>query len=134
MKKWIIIGVLLIVLGLFLFVGAAAVNGWDLSTLSVSQFETNTYEISDPFQDIHISTDTADIRFLPSDDGKAKVICHEDPKAKHLTALRDDTLSIEVSNTRKCASSLTIYSAPATMAQSTNLLSSGSCSIKPKRK
>lgn len=108
-KKWIIIGILLIVLGLFLFVGAAAVTGWDLSTLSVSQFETNTYEISDPFQDIHISTDTANIRFLPSDDGKTKVICHEDPKAKHLTSLQDGTLSIEVSNTRKWYDYITIF-------------------------
>ena len=108
-KKWIIIGVLLIVLGLFLFVGVAAVDGWDLSTLSVAQFETNTYEISDPFQNIHISTDTADIRFLPSEDGKTKVICHEATKAKHLTSLRDGTLSIEVSNTRKWYDYITIF-------------------------
>ena len=99
--KRVIIGIVLIVLGICLLIGILGMNGWELSILNTKQFETNTYEFREEIQDIYISTDTADLTFLPSEDGRCKVVCHEDPKAKHLATLKDGTLSVEITNARK---------------------------------
>ena len=101
MKALIIISVLLIVIGTALFAVAACSVGWDFTKLGAGKYETNTHEISEDFTDISINTNTADIVFIPSNDGVCKVTCYEDAKEKHSVKVTDGTLTIEVNNGKK---------------------------------
>ena len=66
----------LVLLGCILFVGVMTALKWDFSKLSTVKYETNTHEISEPFGDISLTTDTADIMFALSGDGKCRVECY----------------------------------------------------------
>jgi len=98
---WLITAAVLIVTGCMIFGGAMVSLGWDFTKLSTSEFETNTYEITEVFRNISVDTDTADLEFAPAEDGKCTVVCHEHPNAKHRVQITGDTLYIEVENTRK---------------------------------
>lgn len=65
------------------------------------KFETNEHVISEAFCNISLNTVTADISFVPSEDGKCKVVCYENRNAKHLVAIKDGTLAIEYVDVRK---------------------------------
>lgn len=60
------------------------------------RYETNIHEISETFSDISLTTDTADIVFALSNDGKCRVECYEPENAKHSAAVANDTLIIEI--------------------------------------
>ena len=97
-KFWLIVALLLLVLGILLFSLIMMTNGFDIFG---DKSETNTHEVTEEFKDISLSTDTADILFLPSEDGKTKVVCHENPKAKHSVKVDDGTLTINEVDERK---------------------------------
>jgi DUF4097 and DUF4098 domain-containing protein YvlB len=88
------LGTLLVIIGLLGFVVLMGSIGWDFTKLGTSNYETNTYEMDSDFANICIDVETADITFVPSDDGKCKVVCHEDPDERHLVFVDGDTLSI----------------------------------------
>ena len=100
-KIWLIVAAALVGAGLLLFVSVMAVNRWDFTKLGTGKYETNTYELHEEFSNISIKTDTADIVFAPSEDGVCRVICYEEEKAKHFAIVQDETLSIQVHNTKK---------------------------------
>lgn len=89
MKKTIIVW--LIIVASLLLVGCILV------ILSAAKYETNTYEIDKAFSDISITTDTADIIFALSDDGKCKVECYEEKNAKHSVTVENDVLVVKSS-------------------------------------
>ena len=97
-KIWLITAVFLVLLGCILFVGVMTTLKWDFSKLSTVKYETNTYEISESFGDISLTTDTADIVFALSGDGKCRVECYEDENAKHSVSVENDTLVIKINN------------------------------------
>lgn len=98
---WIIIASSLIVAGILVFVVAITASNFNFNQMLNSKYETNTYEITDSFDSFSIDVDTADIRFVPSEDGKCKVVCYEQPKIKHSVAVKDGALNIEVVDVRK---------------------------------
>ena len=83
-KIWIMIAASLMLVGRILV------------KLSTVKHETNTYEVSKAFSDISISTDTADIIFALSDDGKCKVECYEKGNAKHSVTVENDVLVVRI--------------------------------------
>ena len=95
-KVWLIIAASLVLIGGILFSGVMSTLSWDFSKLSTTKYETNSYEVSDAFNGISIDTDTADIVFAFSDDGKCTVECYEEEKSKHSVAVEEDTLIIKV--------------------------------------
>lgn len=99
-KIWLIIAALLVVAGLALFTAAMSAYRWNFTRLSTVTYETNTYEISEIFTNISIDTDTADIIFLPSPDGKCRVECCEEEKAKHSVTVQEGTLTIQLMDER----------------------------------
>ncbi len=104
MKKtivWLITATILIIIGTIILAGALTMNKWDLTKLNATKFETNNYEINEEFKNISIDTDTADIVFALSDDGNTKVICYEEEKMKHSVKVEEETLNIEIVNTKK---------------------------------
>ena len=94
-KHWLLAAGALVLLGCILFAGTLAAQGWDITKLSTTSFETNTYAVSERFRDIEITTDTADVAFAASEDGTCRVVCREAENAKHSVEVRNDTLTIE---------------------------------------
>lgn len=100
-RIWLITAASLVIIGLVIFAAVMTANGWDFTKLGTVKYETNTYEISDDFDSISISADTADIIFLPSDDGKCRVFCYEAEKMKHSASVQDGALTVNVNDTRR---------------------------------
>lgn len=98
-RNWLIAGSAMTVLGLLLFAAAMMTLEWDFVKLSTVAYETNQYAIGSDFRDISVDTDTADIHFLPSEDGKCKVVCYEEANSRHRVEVRDGCLFIQVTDT-----------------------------------
>ena len=100
-KIWLITAASLILLGGILYVGVMSMLGWNFKNLSTVRYETNEYEISEAYRSISVMTDTADIVFVPSEDGRTTVTCHEEQRMKHTVSVQGGTLVIERVDTRK---------------------------------
>lgn len=98
---WIIVATALIFVGACIFVTVMSLNEWDFMCLSSKNFQTNEYIISDSFENIEIKSDTAKISFLPSDDGKIRVVCYEEEKIRNEVSVKDGALTISRVDTRK---------------------------------
>lgn len=100
-KGWIIAASTLILTGLILFGGVMTMLKWDFTKLSTVKYETNRYDAIGDFKNVSVLTDTADVKFFPSENGETWVVCHEMTKAKHSVTVKDETLIIELEDTRK---------------------------------
>lgn len=99
-KSAIVIAVIALVVGLGLFVVGMKDLGWDLSRLDTSEMVTNTYEITEEFSNITLVADTADVSFVPSEDGSCRVVCRENKKELHHTFVDSGTLFIQLETNR----------------------------------
>ncbi len=72
-----------------------------LSYLFGAPVVTNTHEPTEEFSNISIEAETADIKILPSEDGKCKVVCYERENQSHCVTVENDTLTIKLVDTRK---------------------------------
>lgn len=95
-KVWLITASALLLIGAIIFTGVMMVFKWDFTRLSTLNYETNEYEITEDFKNISLESDTADIIFALSDDGKCKIVCYEASNKKHSVGVQDDTLTIKV--------------------------------------
>lgn len=98
---WLIIAAVLVITGAVMFIGVMMTLNWDFSKLSTVKYETNSYFINDGFKNISINTNTADVVFLPSDDGACRIVCDEEKKLKHTVSVSDGVLTVSVTDTRK---------------------------------
>ena len=101
MKIWFFIAGLLVVSGCIIFGGVMTVFKWDFTKLQTVKYETNNYDIDEVYKNISIVTNTANIEFVYSQNGKTSVVCYEHKNTKHSVLIKDDTLVIEVDDTRK---------------------------------
>lgn len=99
-KSWLLASAALIVLGGVTFTATACAIGWDFSKFSTVTLETNTYTISEDFNNITLKTDTTDITLLPSENGECKVVCYEDVKQKHSATVENGVLTIQEQDER----------------------------------
>ncbi len=100
-KIWLIVATALFVLGTILFVSVMTACRWDFTKLNTVNHETNTHQIDETFNDISVHTDTADIRFVPSEDGACKVVCKERAKEKHAVSVEKGELTVRMIDKRK---------------------------------
>ena len=100
-KVWLIIAASLCLLGIIIFGGIVAMANFDLSMLSTSKYTTNEHIITDSFSDIDISSNTADIDLIPSDDGKCRIVCYEEENARHAVSVNNGVLSVKSVNEKK---------------------------------
>ncbi len=98
---WLIIAISLILVGAIIFVGVMSLFGWNFRKLSTVEYVTKSYEISEGFNNIFIDTNTADVEFLPSENEKTVVECHELKKMYHSVKVADDTLKIELESKKQ---------------------------------
>ena len=100
-KIWLLAAAALVVLGILAFVCVMAVNHWDYGKFSNTQYETETVEINEKFEDISVRTDTEELFFRPSEDGKCRVVFYGDKNKTHSAAVQSGTLTIETVDTKK---------------------------------
>ena len=101
MRIWLIVGAVLLLTGLIIFGVAIGMAGWDFTRLSTTNFETNEYEIKENFQGITVVTDTADVAVLPSENEEIRIVCYESEHERHSVSVKDGTLAVELTDTRK---------------------------------
>ena len=75
-------------------------------------YETNTYELNEEFSNISISTETANIVFVPSEDGKCKVVCYEEENMKHSVSAANGVLTVSESEGGNWYESISLLSFP----------------------
>ena len=109
-KILIITASVLIILGGMIFVLLMSFNRWDFSNIGSKKFETVTFDITEKFDDVSIITDTADITFLPSEDGKYKVVTFSSEKEKNVVFVSDGTLNVNVNDERKWYDHINLFS------------------------
>ncbi len=109
-KIWLITAAFLVIVGLIVFVSALSYIDWDFGNLNSAQYETNTYEISEEFDNISLDTETADIIFYPSDDGKCKVVCYEQTNMKHSVSVSNGNLTVNVADDTKWYDHIFVFS------------------------
>ena len=100
-KALLFIAALLVLLGAVLFVGVMSIMKWDFKGLVTTKYETNTYELTEDFHNISLKSNTADICFVPAEDGVCKVVCYEETNAKHAVSVQDEILTIRIDIQKK---------------------------------
>ena len=109
-KIWLAVAISLVLIGCIILGGTMGILNWDFSKLTTAKVVTNTYEIDQVFEDISITTDTAEIIFAPSDNEKASVICCEYENAKHSVVSENGALTVTLVDTRKWYNHIGIFS------------------------
>lgn len=100
-KLWLILAAFLLAVGLLLFAGVMAAYNWDFTKLSTASYQTNTHVLSDAFENISLTTQTADVVFVPSNEAGCRVVCHERETVKHTVMVQNGTLTIRQVDARK---------------------------------
>lgn len=100
-KIWFIIASFLILIGCIMFCSVMTIFKWDFTKLETNKLEINEYDIYDNFDDIKIITNTSDIVFIPYDKPNNLIVCNEHKNLEHLVKVVDNTLYIEVVDTRE---------------------------------
>lgn len=101
MKKWLIIAVCLMVVGLAVSLTALGLAGFDFMKLGTQNMKTKVYEPKERFWSIQMDVTTGDIAILPSPDGKVQVVCYEEEKVPFNATVEEDTLVIRQQDQRK---------------------------------
>lgn len=94
-------GMILLFVGMGMFIGAMSANGWDFKKLSTIKYEVKTYEVDGEFSSIVLDSETSDINFILSIDGKNKVVCDETNSISHSVEIIDGNLVIKKNDNRK---------------------------------
>ena len=94
MKKWILAAVILMIAGAVICFAAAASMGFDLRRLDTGKYETNTYEVGEPFTAVAVDIDAGNVVIRPSEDGACRVVCLEEEKHRHEVTVENGTLRI----------------------------------------
>lgn len=97
-KIWLAVAAILVVAGLAMFAAVMGGLRWNFHDLGTDRYATERYTVTEAFDNISVRVDTADVRFVLTADGSARVECCQDAKEKHAVAVKGDTLVIEVEN------------------------------------
>lgn len=100
-RIWLITAASLLLIAGIIFGSVMTVLKWDFKKLSTVKYETNSYEINENYSNISVKTKTADITFMPSQNGETSVICLEEKKLKHTVTVENGTLIIDNTDNRK---------------------------------
>lgn len=93
-KILLALAAILIIAGLVCLIGVLASNNWKLSSLG-SEPKTFEIEVTDPFEGIMAETNTEDVSFLPSEDGKCRVAFTVDEKTTASAEVNGGVLMIK---------------------------------------
>ncbi len=100
-KIWLSIATFCVGAGLILFVIVMTLKSWDFSNLSTIELKTETHTIDEAFQNIELNTESADILFELSRDGKCSVECSVPEDWEHSVDVTESTLRISLKDTTR---------------------------------
>ena len=100
-KIWLSIATFCVGAGLILFVIVMTLKRWDFSNLSTIELKTETHTIEEAFQNIELDTESADIFFELSRDGKCSVECSVPEDWEHSVDVAESTLRISLKDTTR---------------------------------
>ncbi|MBR0189557.1 MAG: DUF4097 family beta strand repeat protein [Clostridia bacterium] len=101
-KKLIVTVIVCLILGVTICITALILSGFDFGVLNTVKYETKTYETEEEFSAINIDVSTENIVFLPSEDGKCRVVSSESEKIKHdIYVDENGTLNVTLNDSRK---------------------------------
>ena len=99
-KKLIRLALLLIVVGaMLLSVSACSADGGFLG-IFYGEHETESFDITEKFENISIDIDTADLDILPSDDGSCRVVAYSHKDINYYASVEAGALNIGYSDDR----------------------------------
>ncbi len=97
----LILGIILVISGLFVAGFAFGNASWDITNLSTTKYETNVVETSEPFTSLHVDVVTSNVEILPSENDLCKVVLYEDEDNNHIVLIKDGALCIEPQDKNK---------------------------------
>ena len=100
-RVWLIIAAALMVAGIVCCGISFYLAQGNLSAFSTDEYQTMEYEPKGDYVAISIATETADIVFHPSPDGKTRVVCRENVKSPHTAVIEDNFLKVTVKNQKQ---------------------------------
>jgi len=99
-KRTVIISLIMVFIGITLIAGGCFAMGFDFRKLDKHTYTERTVEITDAFENI-IVTKGSDIRLLPSEDGKCRLVFTESDTVTYSSNVEDGTLTIKRDENRK---------------------------------
>ncbi len=100
-KIWLIIATVLVLIGIVISFISLGLLNFDFRKLDTHEYERNTYNINQSFENILIDSYESDIKFLPSKDETPRIECVEEDNLKYSVTVEENTLKISVSDNRK---------------------------------
>ena len=95
---------------LYLFSGCSFDDSkLDFSNFFVQKLITNEHQLDEQYQNISVITDTAEVIFIATTDSYTSVVCNEQENAKHSVTVKDNTLLIELIDTREWNEYISIF-------------------------
>lgn len=101
MKKQILTASIMTVLGLVIVLIGLVLIDFDFSRLNNAQTVTNTYTITEDFENISIDTDISNISFFLSNDESCEIFCQETEKNPHTVRVENGMLTVRQEDHRK---------------------------------
>ena len=99
-KISLITAAVLIVLGLIVSGLGFCGMGFRLTALNTEDIVSRSFEIKEPFRAVSVEIDTADVYFVPAEDGACRVECTDFADNVYTADAEDGTLRIRVSDKR----------------------------------
>ena len=109
-RGYVMTAALLIVIGIVLFGIAFAASGFDFSKADGAKYVNRTYTAEGSFTAIDIQEGTADIWFMPSENGEMRVECTEHEETSHEVCVENGTLKIIFKDERPWYKRMTLFS------------------------
>lgn len=99
-KAWLLTALALVLVGAIAFAGVMSALRWDFTKLATTAYERNLHTVTEPFDNIAVETDTADVTFALSEDGVCRVECYENAKGTHTVTVENGSLVIRRTDNR----------------------------------
>ena len=93
-RKMMRLGLMLLVIGAVLSVGALAANGFSFDGLGGTSYKEVTYAPEGEFDRIDVSAVDAEIHIQPAQDGVCRVVCDETERWHYTVEVRDGVLTV----------------------------------------
>lgn len=94
-KTWLITAGILVLAGCIIFAGIMTRRHWNFTMFDTVELKTETVEINEDFQSISIQSDTEDISFQPSGNGKCSVIFREWEEENCSASVQNGVLTVK---------------------------------------
>lgn len=97
----IVVAIVLVSVGLLIGEIGLHALGYDFTKLNLFEYYTETAIVEEDFSNIEIDIDTADVRFVLTDDDTCKVVYNETEKTEYVVTVEGGTLKIRFEDHRK---------------------------------